>query len=288
MARFYETLWRDRGPLQKPDYLTPSNETLLARALEENQFVGFKKMEPSLIHLETPEQVQLAYAEAASAIDFIVAQQGSAAVKRLLSELRENSTADALERALGIPFEQFQAQWQTFLKGKGLKKIKGSRVRRLKAKGKGGTEETVELREIQSAVARNRTHLADRLRSRNRTAAAIREYQRALRASPHSTIILNRLGRALNQRSRHEEALPYLKKAQTLDPDFVGTYIELGRLYQATKDYGLARNALEEAIQINPFDPTIHQILYRIHLNSGDRELAKESKETFEKLVGRR
>ena len=28
------------------DYLTPANQTLLVQALEKNQFVGFKNMEP--------------------------------------------------------------------------------------------------------------------------------------------------------------------------------------------------------------------------------------------------
>ena len=66
MARFYETRWRKPAPTTDAaeDYLTPANQTLLVQALAKNQFVGFKNMEPSLIHLETPEQVQLAYAEA--------------------------------------------------------------------------------------------------------------------------------------------------------------------------------------------------------------------------------
>src|ERR1051325_7388860 len=71
MARFYETRWRKAAPPKDAaeDYLTPANQTLLVQALAKNHFVGFKNMEPSLIHLETPEQVQLAYAEAASAGD---------------------------------------------------------------------------------------------------------------------------------------------------------------------------------------------------------------------------
>ena len=78
MARFYETRWRKPAPPKDAaeDYLTPANQTLLVQALEKNQFVGFKNMEPSLIHLETPEQVQLAYAEAASAVDFINQSKG--------------------------------------------------------------------------------------------------------------------------------------------------------------------------------------------------------------------
>ena len=75
------------------DYLTPANQTLLVQALEKNQFVGFKNMEPSLIHLDTPEQVQLAYAEAASAIDFINQSKGKTGIRELLG--RADRPADS-------------------------------------------------------------------------------------------------------------------------------------------------------------------------------------------------
>ncbi|MBI2365830.1 MAG: tetratricopeptide repeat protein, partial [Deltaproteobacteria bacterium] len=116
-------------------------------------------------------------------------------------------------------------------------------------------EEVVELKEIQSAVARNRTHLGDQLLERGRALAAANEYQRALQASPHSPIILNKLGRVLIQLSRSEEALTALKKALDVDPDNAGTYVQLGRLHYASKKYPESRSMLEVAIQINPFNP---------------------------------
>ncbi|HEX2225938.1 MAG TPA: hypothetical protein VHM64_02275, partial [Candidatus Binatia bacterium] len=160
MARFYETRWR-KPEIAKDaaeDYLTPGNQTLLVQALEKNQFVGFKKMEPSLIHLESPEQVQLAYAEAASAVDFINSSKGRDGIRGLLAALNERSTPEAIEKMFGLSFDVFESQWKGFLKDKGLKPIEGSRVRRLRVKKDAREdEEAVELKEIQSAVARNRT-----------------------------------------------------------------------------------------------------------------------------------
>ncbi len=290
IARYYETRWRNKKKTEdKEEYLTPANQTLLARALDKNELVDFEKMEPSLIYLETPQQVQLAYAEAASAIDFITNRKGPTGVRDLLFELREKPTPEAVERVMGTPFDQFEAQWQEFLKAKGLKEIEGSRVRKLKVKGSSKEkDEAVELKEIQSVVARNRTHLADRLWTRGRIVAASAEYRRALQASPHSTIILNRLGRVLTETKQYQKALPYLQRSQVLAPDSVGTYVQLGRLYHATKKYSLAKVALEEAIQINPFDPTIHRLLYQIHSILGNPERANESKATLEKLLRQR
>lgn len=289
-ARFYETRWRrPHPPKDREDYLTTSNQTLLARAIEKNKFVGFKKMEPSLIHLETPEEVQLAYAEAASAIDFMMHRKGQGGIVELLSEVGKRPTPEAFEKVLGISFESFESEWKEFLKGKGLKEIEGSRVRKLKVKDNQKEDETaVELKEIQSVVARNRTHLADQLWGRGRALAAAQEFERALQASPHSPIILNKLARILIQMNRHEEALPRLKEARELDPDSVNAYIQLGRLYHGRKDYASARDALEEAIQINPFDPTIYRLLQDIYAALGEEDKAKKAKTTFDQIMSPR
>ena len=110
-------------------------------------------------------------------------------------------------------------------------------MRRYKVAQEGEAQPTVELTEIQSEIARNRTHLGDRLRQRGRLRAASAEYRRALRAGPDSTIILNRLGETLIHTRGYDEALPHLEKARYLDPDRVHTYYLLGRLHHEAGDY---------------------------------------------------
>lgn len=288
MARFYETRWRKPAPTKDAaeDYLTPANQTLLVQALEKNQFVGFKQMEPSLIHLETPEQVQLAYAEAASAIDFINQSKGKDGIRELLATLKGVPTPVAIEKVYGISFDDFESRWKGFLKSKGLKEIEGSRVRKLKVKkDQNENEEIVELKEIQSAVARNRTYLGDRLLGKGRSLAAANEYQRALQVSPHSPIILNKLGGVLLRLDRFDEALPPLKRALEVDPDNANTYVQLGRAYHATKNFRESRAVLEEAVQINPFNPTIYRLLGEVYTALGDAEKAKRVKTTLAQLT---
>ena len=289
MARFYETRWRKAAAAKAAheDYLTPANQTLLVQALEKNQFVGFKKMEPSLIHLDTPEQVQLAYAEAASAVDFINQSKGRSGIRDLLSTLKDNATPEAIEKVYGMSFDAFETKWKSFLKTKGLKPIEGSRVRRLKVrKDQKEDDDVVELREIQSVIARNRTHLADQLLSKSRPVAALNEYRRALQASPQSPVILNKLGRVMVDQNRADEALPLLKKALDIEPDGVNTYIQLGRAYHAAKNFKEARGVLEEAQQINPFHPLIYRLLGDIYNALGEAEKARQAKATLEKLAG--
>jgi tetratricopeptide (TPR) repeat protein len=289
MARFYETRWRKPAPQgdAAEDYLTPGNQTLLVRALAKNQFVGFKKMEPSLIHLDTPEQVQLAYAEAASAVDFINQSKGRSGVRELLAALNDRPTPEAIEKIYGLSFDAFEGKWKEFLKAKGLKEVEGSRVRRLKVKkDQREDEEVVELREIQSAVARNRTHLADQLLARGRSAAAVNEYQRALDVSPNSPVILNKLGRVMIGLNRADEALPLLKKAVDVDPDNANAYVQLGRAYHAMKNFKETRAVLEEAIHINPYNPLIYRLLGDAYAALGEHEKARLAKAALDRLGG--
>src|SRR5215471_9317659 len=190
-------------------------------------------------------------AGAASAIDFINQSKGKTAMRDLLVSLNENSTPAAIEKLFGVPFATFETRWKAFLKSKKLKEIEGSRVRKLKVKkDQKEDEEVVELREIQSAVARQRTYLGDQILGKGRPQAAVNEYQRALQASPRSPIILNKLGRVFIQMKRFDEALPHLQTALELDPDNANTYVQLARVYHAGKHYSESQSALEEAIQI--------------------------------------
>jgi tetratricopeptide (TPR) repeat protein len=207
-------------------------------------------------------------------------------MRALFAELKSRPTPEAIEKTLGQPYAAFEKEWKDFLRAKQLKEIEGSRVRKLKVvDGQKEDEETVELKEIQSAVARNRTHLGDQLMGRGRAAAATEEYRRALQASPGSPIILNKLARVLIREARYQEALPHLKKAQALDPDSVGTYVQLGRLHNANKEFAAAKADLEEALQLNPFNPEIHRLLAETYGALGDQEQAKKARATLERLM---
>ena len=186
-----------------------------------------------------------------------------------------------------MSFSDFENRWKSFLKSKGLKSIEGSRVRHFKVKKDGKEdEEMVELREIQSAVARNRTHLADDLLAKGRTAAAANEYQRALQASPQSPVILNKLARAYIQLNRFDEARPLLNKVLAVDPDSANTYVQLGRIHHAAKEFAEARAVLEEAIQINPYNPLIYRLLIETYAATGEAEKGKQAKVALDKLTG--
>ena len=282
LAEHDEAGWRGA-----PRELSPVHQTLLARAVESGRLISFERMDPGLVKLETPEDVQLAYAEAASAIEFIIVKAGHTAVRNVMKQMaasNEKGAGDAIKAALGLEFTEFEGAWKEYLASRGFKEVEGVGVRRYKIKEGKADDERMEMREIQSMVARNRAHLGDLLLEKRRMEAAILEYQRALADAHDSVPILNRLSEALIQLSRYEEALACLQRAKGLSPDHPTTYANMGKIYVHLKDPKKAQEALQNAIQINPFNPDVHRDLAAVYEMLGNNEAANKEKAIFNKL----
>lgn len=283
IARYFEDAWR----LPQRAWLTRRTESLLAHALRNNSFVGFKNMEPSLVKLDTTYQVQLAYAEAASAIDFIMHQLGPQGLGQLFETLRrtqDEGASGAIAQVMGVNFDTFQEHWRQFLAGKRLQEYDGVRLPRFELKTEGKIPQDEVQQEIQSTTARMHSRLGDRLRQNGRLPAAAAEYRRALDKDSQSPYLLNKLATILMAQGQTQEALPQLLKAQELSEDDVITATNLGRLYLTLQEYDKARLVLEEAVQINPFDPAIHAYLADIYGKLGQEDKAQQEHTLFEHL----
>jgi len=282
LAKYEETQWR-----QGPSYLSLPYQSLLSRALAEKRLIPFDKMEPSVVRLETPEEVQLAYAQGASAIEFIIAKadyKGLQEIMKHMSTQSRRGATDSIREILGLTFYEFERGWKEFLASKPLKEMGGTNVRRHKIKEGRADEERLDMEEIKSLVARNRAHLADLLKERGRMGAAVLEYRRALSEVPDSISILNKLSSALIQTHKDEEALPLLNRASEISPDHPTTHTNLGKIHLKLKDFKKAKEAFLESVQINPFNPEVHQGLAEAYEKLGEQHLAAREKEIAKKL----
>jgi tetratricopeptide (TPR) repeat protein len=283
LSKYEETRWR-----AGPSYLSPLYQTLLARAQADQKLIAFAKMEPSLIHLETPEEVQLAYAQAACAIEFIINSAGYEGLKQVMSAIarsRETGAGDAIKEMLGIEVSEFEEQWAKFLASKELAPVAGVRVQRYKVMEGKVDAQRMDLEEIKSLVARNRAHLGDRLRERGRTGAAVIEYRRALSETQDSVPVMNRLSSALIDLGMDQDAVDVLKRILRLAPDHPTPYTLLGQVYLKSNDFEQAKAAFEQSIQINPFNPEVHAGLADARAILGDTAGSEKEKDIARTLV---
>jgi tetratricopeptide (TPR) repeat protein len=287
VAKHEESRWRSPASA----YLNPLNRTLLAQALQTGDFVTFDQMDPSLVRLETPQQVQLAYAEAASAVEFMLDRVGYPGLREIFLAMARSGNRGAkapIEQVLGSSFTAFEDEWKQFLQTKPLTPVAGVQLTQFKVVEKGeGDADWLEQEALQSAAVERDLSLGDLMRQRGRLDGAVYYYDRARHARPDAPVVLNKLSRALLTVQRPQEAVPHLLHALEVYPDYSTSQTTLGDAYRMLGEMDKARQHYEQAIQINPFDPLPHQFLADAYLQAGDTEAAQREARVVRQLLGR-
>jgi tetratricopeptide (TPR) repeat protein len=287
VAKHEESRWRSASSL----YLNPVNRTLLAEALRTGDFVTFEQMEPSLVRLETPQQVQLAYAEAASAVEFILTRVGYPGLREVFLEMARTGTHGAkgpIERVLGMPFTAFEAQWKEFLRAKNLTPVPGVQLAQFKVVEQGERDaDKLEQEALQSATVERDLALGDLMRQRGRLEGAVYYYDRARKVRSDAPFVLNKLARSLLMAQRPQDAVPHLQHALEVYPDYGTSHALLGEAYRLLGAPDKARHHYEQAVQINPFDPLPHRALAELYQQTGDTEAAQREARAVKRLVGK-
>ena len=70
-----------------------------------------------------------------------------------------------------------------------------------------------------------------------------------------------------------------MKRARDLSPDHPTTHTTLGQTYLKLRDFKEARESFLESIQINPFNPEVHQGLATAYEMLGDQASALKERE---------
>ena len=277
IAKMLETRWRN-----EPKYMSPIMETILSGALKNSYRVELKDMMPSLAKLKTAEDVQLAYAEVSTMMEYLASQKGIKIFSQLLDDLSRGKTFDESFLArVGTGLASFQNKWETWAKKKELKYIPGITALKKEFKSKNELEPEKDFKGMHTKRARDLTFLGDILKSRNHYMAAILEYQKAKKESKtHSPILSNKLARTYIQTRKYDEAELILKETLEYYPDFHTTLSNLGELYFIRERYDVAQKYLEKAVRINPFNPFIHSRLIDLY----DRMKMSEKKKLQTKL----
>ena len=263
IAKYLETQWRGEN-----QYLSPIMETVLFNALKNDYRIPLEAMMPSLAKLKNAEDVQLAYAEVSSMMEYLASIKGHAIFPRILEDLASNAEFENIFiKHVGQDLAGFQKSWENWAKKLELKNIPGIKVLTTEFKNRQGLEsENKEYKQLNSRKARNLTFLGDILKSRDHFKAAIIEYKKALgESSTHSPVLFNKLAGTYLQTRKYHEAEVLLKQSLAFFPDFHTTLANMGELYFSNQEYKTARVYFEKAVRINPFNPFAHMRLIRVY-----------------------
>jgi tetratricopeptide (TPR) repeat protein len=263
IAKYLETQWRG-----EKKYLSPIMETVLSNALKNDYRVPLEEMMPSLAKLKTAEDVQLAYAEVSSMMEYLTTLKGTDIFAKILTELASKAEfEDVFLKYVGQDLTGFQNSWGSWAKKLELKNIPGIKILTREFKKRKGLEpENKGYKTLESRKARDLTYLGDILKSRDHYKAAIIEYQKALNeSSSHSPVLFNKLAGTYLQTQRYNEAENLLKESLEFFPNFHTSLANMGEVYFSNQKYKTAQVYFEKAVRINPFNPFVHMRLIHVY-----------------------
>ena len=262
IAKMLETRWRS-----DLKYMSPIMETILSEALKNNYRVDLKDMMPSLAKLKTAEDVQLAYAEVSTMMEYLTEKKGIETFSYLLDDLaKRKNFDDSFLARVGVDLSSFQSEWEIWAKNKELNYIPEITALTKEFKSKSKLEPEKDFKGLSTKRARDLTFLGDILKSRDHYMAAILEYRKAKKESKtHSPILFNKLANTYIQTRKYDEAELLLKESLEYYPNFHTTLANLGELFFVSERLGLAQKYLEKASLINPFNPFVHKRLVDLY-----------------------
>lgn len=272
IAKFAETAWRDKPGLA----LSVQAQERLQTAAKKKELIPFSKMHPSMAKLKTQEESSLAFSEVFTFIEYLLDKQKWSGIRSLLKSLSTKKTmAQAIQAVYGQSFDKLTAAWERALPRRTIQR-EGRAVgksRKVVIKKRSNTPDD-KLSGL-SKRARRYARAADLLYARGRLLAAQRELEKAYRLtkSPLLSAKLANVALAAGDLLGAEKAA---RKAIEGVPDLPGPNLTLAEVLVRQERGKEAEQALETAININPFDPRIYRLKLAILGPSGDEdELAK-------------
>jgi tetratricopeptide (TPR) repeat protein len=294
LAKYLESRWH--GPPGRA--LPPSSRALLAERVAKNQLIPFAKMHPSMAKLPSWKDAATAFAEVFFAAEYLHKEHGMRALRTVVEAMGQGATdAQAVEKASGKPFAQFEKGWMAYLKSQPVPKgaplatadkpVLRGKHDRPEPETKGREISFGEFDEVEDASARRWAHLGELFRERGRFVAAAEEYGKAhaLVGSAYESVS-NKYALALMAVRRLEDAEKVLRASLDAHPGNAATQVHLGRIYLTRGQWKQAREAYRGALAQDPFDPEIHLALLKSAESLGDGQLAGRARTASTVLTG--
>lgn len=276
LAKYLERRWRG----DNMEMLDASAEHLLQERMDDDDLIPFEDMHPSMAMLPSQQDAAVAFAQVYTTMEYLRNQGGTGAFGRLLDTINEGYSAqDAYARVLDTSWTQFEGQiWPSYLQERPVPDLPddGDDIyeERLVFDDE-AAEKGDELDNIEVPEAREHMTLGQMFQVRERFGAAAVQYGKAVEMLGNSNPVLQtRMAKTLTLSGSPQEAIEALERVQELYPGYLSTWLELGRAQLAAEQHEEARQSLEEAARINPFNPEVHDMLARVYRHLGESDKA--------------
>lgn len=284
IAKYVETAWRSEPGLG----ISVEQQEKLREAAKKNKLIPFEKMHPSMAKLPTHEETSLAFSEVFTFIEYLVERKGWAGMRQVLKHMsRGMSDAEAIEAVHGVSLDGLERKWKKTLLTRQIKDprttVKGDR--KLVLKEHGDTPDD-KLHGI-SKKGRRHARAADLLYARGRLKAAQKELEKAYDETG-SPLISGKLAMVALHTGDLDAAETAARNALDGQHDLAGPSVTLAEILVRREKYDEAKAQLERAIDINPFDPRIHQLRLAILGEKGGRAERAEALAAVRLLEGDR
>ena len=210
-------------------------------------------------------------AVSSDAVDFLIDEFGEEKGRELLSAFRR--VPDPFVTGLGIEETEFEKRWLESLSDLTATPTGGDRG----AMGPSIFLTLVEDLELTSDPLRSLLVKGDQLLKRGALPAAVMEYKKAVDLQPDNGVALVRLAQVYVKEEKTDAARDLFVRAITHNLSYATPFVRLGELHYDAGRYEEAQAVLQEALEINPFDPKIHETLGLIAVDVGHFALARQS-----------
>jgi len=268
-ARYFDTSYRSNPP----SYLTPNQKTNLMEAQEEERLIGFKRMSPSLVYLDSQDEVSLAFAQVSHAIGTLVEREGRKKYAKFLKGMRKESFRDGFKKHYGLTPDEFESRWKEWLSAETWEKTKGAMSDDIHF-------EALDEDSVIGANVKGKVRLGDRMRQKKLYKAALLQYEKALEEEPDNAIILLKAARTHLSLDQQDQAILRLRRAVKSNPNYGTPHIALAKMVSPKEALPL----LLTAVAINPFDPEIHELLSAAYKDLKNPKKSLREEEIFNHL----
>jgi tetratricopeptide (TPR) repeat protein len=276
IAKYMEVRWRK----EEGGEMTPWSKSILKNAIKTGDIVTFEEMGNSFANLRSARRAALAFAQVETMVEYIVKKFGKDTLRNIIDKFSIFLPQEqVMSQVLNSSMEEFLKGWREYAWG--IVKDAQEHLEVIHPEIKNGKTRMSETDTIGERRARDYVTLGSILEDRGRLDGAIKEYEKAVRLSPGSPFLVNKLSPLLIKKGRRREAKQLLENIAQLYPDYYQTLINLALVYKGIEEGAKLEDVLLRANAINPFDPFIHNELYLLYIKSNRHVEAQREKEVL-------